>query len=320
MAATTKLKHSVRRYEHEDDYWRMRDLLRRAYASNHQRLLAWHVARLDYARWHVCLNVAGVQLEDVVYLWEAGDRIVGIMMPDGGPGEAHPMIHPAQRDAGLEAEMVRIAQERLARTLSSGLRELTVWVPRQDETWSRLLSQAGYRRSHRSEYQWRRDLDRAIEESPVPAGYEISPLGEGLELLERCYASGLAFHEGDLRIAVENRDDPGWYRNIQNAPLYRRDLDLVAWSPQKAVAAYCTIWFDDVTRSAYFEPVGTVPAHRRRGLGRALLGEGLRRAQRMGATRAFVCGYSDEANALYRSAMGPEYDLVDRWKKEWLAA
>jgi hypothetical protein len=159
-----------------------------------------------------------------------------------------------------------------------------------------------------------------MDAMPVPAGYEIGPLGNGLELLERCYASGLAFHDGDIGVAVENRDDPGWYRNIQNAPLYRRDLDLVARSPQRAVAAFCTIWFDDVTRSAYLEPVASVPAYRRMGLVRALLGEGSRRVQRMGAIRVFVCGYSDEANALYRSVMGPDHDLVDMWKKEWAPA
>jgi ribosomal protein S18 acetylase RimI-like enzyme len=127
----------------------------------------------------------------------------------------------------------------------------------------------------------------------------------------------LGFHEGDIKIAVENRDDPTWYRNIQTAPLYRRDLDLVAIAPDGAIAAFCTIWFDDVTRSAYFEPVATVPAHQRRGLGKALMTEGLHRLQRMGATRAFVGGFSAEANALYRSVMGPEHDLYEPWVKEY---
>ena len=116
---------------------------------------------------------------------------------------------------------------------------------------------------------------------------------------------------------MENRDDPNWYRNIQNAPLYRRDLDLVVVAPDGAIAAFCTIWFDDVTRSAYFEPVATVPAHRRRGLGRAVMTEGLRRLQRLGATTAFVGGLSPAANALYRSVMGPDHELYESWVKEW---
>ena len=129
---------------------------------------------------------------------------------------------------------------------------------------------------------------------PVPAGYTVRALGDGLELLERCYASGLGFHKGDIKIAVDNRNDPTWYRNIQTAPLYRRDLDLVAVAPIGSIASFTTIWFDDVTRSAYFEPVATVPAHQRRGLAKAVMTEGLRRLKRMGAMIAFVGGYSLE--------------------------
>jgi ribosomal protein S18 acetylase RimI-like enzyme len=91
----------------------------------------------------------------------------------------------------------------------------------------------------------------------------------------------------------------------------------VAVAPDGAIAAFCTIWFDDVTRSAYVEPLATVPAHRRLGLGRALLTEGLRRLHRMGATRAFVGGFGPAANALYESVMGPEHELYEPWVKKW---
>ena len=140
---------------------------------------------------------------------------------------------------------------------------------------------------------------------------------DGLELLERCYASGLGFHEGDIQIAVDNRADVTWYRNILFAPLYRRDLDLVAVAPDGSIAAFCAIWFDDVTRSAYFEPVATVPAHQRRGLAKALMSEGLQRLQRMGALTAFVSGYSVAANALYQAVMGNDHATSEPWVKEW---
>jgi predicted acetyltransferase len=76
-------------------------------------------------------------------------------------------------------------------------------------------------------------------------------------------------------------------------------------------------WFDDLTRSAYVEPVATVPAHRRRGLGRALVTEGLQRMQWMGATVAFVSGLSPAANALYQSIMGNDYELYAPWVRQW---
>jgi hypothetical protein len=45
--------------------------------------------------------------------------------------------------------------------------------------------------------------------------------------------------------------------------------------------------------------------------------EGLRRLKRVGAVIAFVGGYSPEANALYVSVMGGEFDVAETWVKEW---
>jgi len=311
------VKPAFRPYQTEDDFWRMREFLRQVFVLNGRLERSWHVARLDYARWHTCLNCARVRLEDVAFLWEADGEIVAMLMPDGGPGEAHFSVHPGLRTWELEEEALGVAEERLAKVKPDGGHRLYYWVPDQDRLRQDLVSRHGYRKDDWPEHQWRRNLEAPIPDVPVPQGYTIRSLGDGLELLERCYASGLGFHDGDITVAVDNRNDPTWYRNIQTAPLYRRDLDLVAVAPDGAVAAFCTVWLDDVTRSAYFEPVATVPAHQRRGLGKALLTEGLRRLQRMGATTAFVGGYSTQANALYQSVMGSDHELSEVWVKEW---
>jgi ribosomal protein S18 acetylase RimI-like enzyme len=311
------MKPTFRPYQSEDDYWRMREFLRHVFLLNGRLERSWHVARLDYARWHTCLNCAKLRLEDLAYLWETGGQIVAFLMPDGGRGEAHLSVHPGLRTLELEEEAITVAEEHLAAVKQDGSHRLYVWAPDQDTLRRRLLRRRGYTQEDWPEHQWRRQLDAPIPDVPLAPGYAIRSLGDGLELLERCYASGLGFHDGDIKTAVENREDPTWYRNIQTAPLYRRDLDLVAIAPDGAIAAFCTVWFDDVTRSAYYEPVATVPAHERRGLGKALLTEGLRRLQRMGATTAFVGGYSPAANALYRSVMGSDHELSEPWIKEW---
>jgi ribosomal protein S18 acetylase RimI-like enzyme len=311
------LKPTCRPYQTEEDFWKMREFLRMVFLLNNRIQIGWHVARLDYARWHVALNCAHVGLEEVVTLWEDAGQLVAILMPDGGPGEAHFLVHPRLSSPQLEEEMLRTAEEHLAAVEPDGSRQLTLWNPARNLARRELFQRCGYLKGNESEHQWQRDLDAPILEAPLAAGYTIRSLGDGLELLERCYASGLGFHQGDLGIAVENRTDPTWYRNIQTAALYRRDLDLVAVSPDGAIAAFCTIWFDDVTRSAYFEPVATVPEHQRRGLGKAVMTEGLRRLKRMGCTRAFVSGYSPAANALYQAVMGPVHELYEPWQKHW---
>ena len=87
-------------------------------------------------------------------------------------------------------------------------------------------------------------------------------------------------------------------------------------APNGDIASFTTVWFDDVTRCAYFEPVGTYTPYQRRGLAKAVMFEGLRRVKRLGATFAFVGGFSPEADALYTSVMGPEYMRAERWTKE----
>ncbi|MCX6100190.1 MAG: GNAT family N-acetyltransferase, partial [Candidatus Bipolaricaulota bacterium] len=49
-----------------------------------------------------------------------------------------------------------------------------------------------------------------------------------------------------------------------------------------------TVWYDDVTRATYCEPVGTMPEHQRRGLAKAVIAEGMRRSKEMGALFATV--------------------------------
>jgi mycothiol synthase len=88
-------------------------------------------------------------------------------------------------------------------------------------------------------------------------------------------------------------------------------------APTGELAAFCTVWFDDVTRTAVFEPVGTHPDHQKRGLGKAVMAEGLRRAERMGATLATVSSYGKAAHALYESMGFTEFDLLEPWIKEW---
>jgi nitroreductase len=95
--------------------------------------------------------------------------------------------------------------------------------------------------------------------------------------------------------------------------LYRRDLDLVAAAPNGDIASFGGVWYDDVTRSADIEPVGTYGPYQRRGLARAVMLEGLRRVKRLGATLALVGGYTPAANALYASVMGPDHTLSQRW-------
>jgi mycothiol synthase len=308
----TKL--TIRRADNEDDFWRIRAFLREVFLLNDRHLLCWHVVRLDYWRWHFVANCEmSAPVPEVTYLWETTEgRIAAVLNPES-TSEAFMQLHPDYRTPQLEEEMLAFAEEHLSAPIANGQGRLYAFAADGDRQRQRLLESRGYIRRGRPEQQWRRDLDAPIPRAPLAPGYAMRSMGDIDEFPARSWASWKAFHPDDPDELYEGSD---WYLNIQYAPLYRRDLDIVAATPGGEIAAFATIWFDDATRSGVFVLVGAMPAHQRRGLSTAVMTEGLRRLQRMGATRAFVSGYTPEANALYASVMS-EKDVQEPWVKEW---
>ena len=308
---------TMRPFEGEADYWWLRGALRQWTIRNALRERSWHVARFDYWWWFANPDLEHLDPRTHLFLWETHGEAVAAVLPEG-PGQAFLQVDPWSRSPELEEAMIETAEARLAAPGRDGRRRLWVYADSMDPARQAILRRRGYRRVTRTgaaEMHHRRRLDRPVPAAPRIAGYAIRPMEGGLELLERCYASGLAFHDDDIAVARDNRDHPDWYRHIQSAPLYRRDLDIVAVAADGSVAAFCTAWFDDVSLTAYLEPVATVAAHRRRGLARAVILEALHRLRRMGCRVAFVGGNSEAANGLYAAVMGRDHDVSEPW--EW---
>jgi mycothiol synthase len=308
------MKPTMRLCQDENDYWRIRAFLRQVMLLNGVREKSWHVARLDYWRWHVAANWQDRDsIENLVFLWQAADGQIAAVLNPEGRGEAHLQVHPELRTPALEEEMLAVAEERLA-VDHDDKRVLAVWTDDQDGLRLAVLKRRGYTKGKWVEHQWRRDLDTPIPDTPIPPGYTVRALGDVGELPARSWASWRGFHPDE---PDEDYEGWEWYLNIQRCPLYRRDLDIVAVAPGGEIASFCTLWYDDVTRSAYIEPVATVPEHQRRGLARAAITEGLRCLKQLGATRAFVGGYEPGPNALYSSVLSAEHDRSEAWVKRW---
>jgi mycothiol synthase len=306
------MRTTMRPHQTEDDYWRIRAFLRQVMLLNGVREKSWHVARLDYWRWHGICNQGDGQLEQDVFLWETDAGQIASVLNREAAGNAYLQVDPHLRTPELEEEMIARAEERLA-VQREGKQRVAVWTDAQDTMRLDILKRRGYTRGKWTESQYRRDLDAPIPDAPVPLGYRVRALGDMDELPARSWASWRGFHPDE---PDEDYEGWEWYLNIQRCPLYRRDLDIVAVAPGGEIASFCTLWYDDVTRSAYVEPVATVPEHVRRGLARATITEGLRRLQRLGATRAFVGGYEPGPNALYAAVLSADHDLSQQWVKE----
>ena len=314
------MKPTQRPYQTEEDYWRIREFLREVSLLNDRRDFSWSLLRWDYWRWHVNENIFHMKLEEVVTLWEVEGRIAAVLNPDHDD-EAFFQVHPVFQDQVSMSEMLDIAEQKFTKPDEAGRRKLIVWVNAADDSTKRLFTERGYIRSkYSAEHMRRRVLSDptsspyGIPDSAPKSGYSVRALGDESELPARSWLSWKAFHPDEPDEKYEGWE---WYKNIQRIPLYRRDLDIVAVAEDGELAAFCTVWFDDVTRTAVFEPVGTHPNHQKRGLGKAVMREGLRRAHRLGATLATVSSYGAAAHALYESMGFTEFDLLEPWVREW---
>ncbi len=294
----------------EDDFWRMRSFLREVFVLNGRHPHSWHVARLDYWRWHLILNCQSCgPVEEVTTLWETADGQLAALLHPICHDEIRLHVHPHFRSPDLEDEMLSHAE-----THHSHVRTLYVPVFSDDALRQQVLTRRGWRQQPGWGHHWQRELDAPIPDAPVGPEYTIRSMGTLDEHPARSWASWRAFHTDE---PDENYDgDWSWYQNIQSAPLYRRDLDIVAATPLGEIAAFCTIFYDDATRSAVCVLVGTATEHWRRGLGKAVMAEGMRRLQQMGCTLVSATANDPPANALYRSVM-QTMEVTDTWAREW---
>jgi mycothiol synthase len=312
------MKPTMRPYRNEDDYWVIRRFLRDVYVRNGRAEHSWLPQRLDYWRFFGMPVLGDGALETDVFLWETPSGDLAAVLNSESRGWAYFQVDPRFRTPALEDEMVSVAEERL-RTIgkSSGRPVLVVVAQDADTMRTELLARRGYeRKADWQEMPRTRDLSLPIPDVPLAAGYGIRAMRPTDEdTRRRKEASWRAFHPDE----PADTDFVGSsYRHIEREPLYRRDLDLVAEAPTGEIAAFTTVWYDDALRVCTFEPVGTAPEHQRKGLARAVIAEGMRRAREMGARVASVGGggaSNPTADRLYAAMFAKDGTSTTGWLK-----
>ena len=308
------MKIAMRAYRDENDYWRIRQFLQEVFLLNGRLEHSWHVARWDYFRWHMFLNCHVCNsLEEAVAIWETSDGQIAAVLNPIEPDEAFIHIHPGFRTPDLEEGIIQHAEQTFDNIHPDGTRRLYVPVDENDNFRKEILKRLGYTGIGNPGYEHIHDLDMSIPKALIPSGYTIRSMGELDEHPSRSWASWTSFHPGAPDYEYEGWD---WFNNIQRAPLYRRDLDIVAATPDGQIASFCTIYYDDATRSAVTPLVGTAASHQRRGLSKALLCEGMRRLQMLGCTRVFSKATDPAADALYDSVLNTKY-TSETWIKDY---
>ena len=299
-----------RSYGGNEDFLRIRDFLIATYGLTRTGL-NWEIRRWE--GWCGSRQAGHERTGERAWMgdvrmWETADGdLVGAAHPED-PGNAFLQVHPDFRH--LEDEMVVWAEERLAVPTEEGRRRVDVDVYDYDTQRQELLARRGFVRREDHGYQRWWNADAPVPEAAVADGYTVRSMraDDDRDRGRWLQASRAVFLHHDTLEEYQARH--------AGMPSYRPDLHLAAEASDGSFAAFCGVTFDTVNKIAIFEPVGTHPDHRRKGLARALMCEGLGRVTALGAVRAVVGTHSGvAANRLYASVGFTECYAVRWWRK-----
>jgi len=131
-----------------------------------------------------------------------------------------------------------------------------------------------------------RSLLDPLPDAALPAGFMIRGTTEA-DIEQLCAVHNSAFG---------SKWTPEVYLKVMRTPGFDPAREVVAVAPDGRFAAFVILWPDAVSRCGLFEPVGVHQDFQRRGIGKALMAEGMRRMLDAGMTRAMVEHESEDAN------------------------
>lgn len=245
-------------------------------------------------------------------LWFQGDTLAGWVVMQSPFWTIDIACHP-DAEQELYPAMLEWAKQRAAALVGSDYErpEWFVNVFRRQAARRAALEQAGFAgQSDVGEDSWSqvllaRDASTLLPETSIAPGFTIRPLaGEG----------EVEAYVALQRAVFESKNmTPAWRARTLLRPEYVPQVDLVAVSPAGELAGFCIGWFDPLgwfiqpghggQPGGQIEPMGVSEAHRKAGLGKALLVECARRLHQLGAQRVYVetDAFRGPALALYES-------------------
>jgi len=218
------------------------------------------------------------------------------------------LIHPNQRGGDFEAQLIEWAENATLAFLqaeNAASKEIATEVMAGDLARVSALQQRGFEPEAQPSMMFTtRSLDIPVPASVLPEGFSIRPVAGEHEAALLAEVHSSAFNSGW---------QPEEYLKVMRSPAFDIERELVVVAPDGRFAAFAVLWFDSISRSALFEPVGCHVDFQRKGLTRALMYEGMRRMVSQSMTTAIVLHHTDNpaSSGLYASVgFAPKYAIT----------
>ena len=247
----------------------------------------------DFIHW-MSNKFQGKRLEHQFHVVKENDELIAVVELNARSGMYAPVMATDKRGSTWELEFHQACVAEMRKRLKeTDKKYLMINLVLGDEAGEKCVEHLGFK-GEKSDYtQLMRSLE-SIPEVQLPDGFSIrSAAGE---------------HEAELLGEVHNGAfGPKWgssdydYLKVMQTPGYDIERELIAVAPDGRFAAFAVIWFDPISHSGLFEPVGCHEDFRRLGLSTALLYEGMQRMKEQGMQVAHVGCESEPACKLYTS-------------------
>ncbi|TFG95528.1 GNAT family N-acetyltransferase, partial [Candidatus Thorarchaeota archaeon] len=247
--------------------------------------------------------------DDYIKIWENQEKHIVAVTICKSSGECRIFIHPDYRD--YERTLVSSIEDQRKKMKSDENSELKMFfiVEAGDRLRENLLEDLGYENKGVCEHNRILPKDLKVPEIKLYEDYSIRhvDIEKDFELYHAVQNSVFS-HCTHMTL---NRA-----RIYSEAEFYMPELDLVVVAPDGSFAAFTTGRMDPVSKLAELEPVGVHPDHRKKGLGKAIVLETIRRLQEAGAAAIVILGAAgtEDATKLYDS-VGFDRAEVNLWIK-----
>lgn len=293
-----------------NDYGKIINFLREVYLiTGNQR--CWLPQRWEYAEYN-CNDISVARgwqdWKDTIRIWEEESKIVGIAHKEMSY-DLFLQIRPGYEF--LATQMLDYLEKTMPKEKHDEKPALVVYINEDMLYLKEELLLRGYTEWENRCYFNRINLDKTFEPN-LPEGFSFVDGTEIKEQKQRQLCCHLGFHPED-----EPNTLPDWGFRMESAPLFNPSLEIMTQDVSGNLSAFCMVWYDPLLKIGMFEPVCTRKAYQKKGLGKAMLLEGMRRLKALGAKKAYVESYGKDLRKFYNSAGFITYDGDYTFRKEF---
>lgn len=307
----------IRKFQPEKDLEKLEAYLRNQYCRN-QNMSSWLPQRLHDLIYRMGAQEADGGRErsvDYIFLWEEKEETLACILPDGEN------IYFSIKNGfeSLFRSMLAYSEENclpLFHKAEDG--SVKFWVAANDSLsyMQKNLLEAGYTRYAEEDYDncvYPQKISVSVD---LPEGFALL-YGEAYDDEENKWsACSLGFHP-DWE-APDYRTNMNPYLARKRSSMYQDSFECIVVDEnaqeKNDVCAYCFVYVDKQTKTAFIEPVSTREKYRHKGIGTAMMHAVMLRCKEMGIEKCYVNSFGWRRK-FYNAAGFSTEDSIGFWHK-----